>query len=109
IALGGLAGIGYVVAGQLDHLAGDLSNPAKRELIQKKVRVLRLRPESNLSKVQNTLKDVANTIDPKAEKHEAGAKGGVEDLAGERNLTGEKIQQVEVVSAPSFRERLQNA
>ena len=113
IALGGLAGIGYVVAGELDGLAHDITSPAKRNLIEQKLRIFRRQPESNFARVEDTFKSMAKTIDPDGpKKRDADAIGDAPDgtpLAGTKTLTGEKIQQVEVVAAPKFRERLQEA
>ena len=131
IALGGLAGIGYVVVGQLNSLAGDLSDPEKKLLIEKKLSILQSNPSSNLNTFQDTLKDAAKTIDAKPGEEPAsatiqGKKGDAkkevsqavdavdpekkkEQIAASKTLTGEKVQQVEVVQAPKFRERLTEA
>lgn len=113
IAMAGLSGVGYIVAGELDGLATDLTSPAKRDLIEKKLSVFKRAPGSNYSKVEDTLKSVAKSIDPEASrrKDQEGAtpESSGTPLAGDKTLTGEKIQQVEVVSAPRFRERLQEA
>jgi len=113
IALGGLAGVSYVVVGQLDRLAGDLTAPEKRELIDQKLRIFRGPGQSNFDKIQATFKDVAQTIDKESkEASEKNPKTGKPErvpLAGETTLAGEKIPKVEVVSAPKYRERLQDA
>lgn len=107
--LGILLGIGYVVAGQLDNLAHDLSDPAKRALITEKVQILKPKPESNLSRVQATLKDVAKTIDPDASKSKSGETEGSTRLAGEKTIDDKVVQDVHVVEQPMFRQRLQSA
>ena len=104
IALGGLAGIGYVVAGELNHLAGDLSDPGKKAEIEKKLSLLQLNPRSNIAKVQDTLKDAAKTLNDEPKSSPADEK-----LAGSKTIAGDKIQQVEVVQAPKFREQLATA
>ncbi len=117
IALGGLSAVGYVVAGQLDHLASDLTDPAHKALIDSKLKFFRSSPESNVSKLQNILKEEASKLDPpekgkplaKATDGKDQTPSETERLAGDKTITGEKIQQVEVVQQPEFRERLQSA
>ena len=111
IALGALTGIAYKVVGELNHLAGDLADPSNKARIEKKLSVFQVNPSSNLSRVQDTLKDVAKTMDakPADEPKQPLPKKTPEPerFAGDKTLSGEKIQRVEVVSEPKFRERLQ--
>lgn len=121
LVLGALSGISYVVAGQLDSLAGDLADPQRRSLIDEKLRFFRSGPRSNLAKVQDTIRDVTKEMDPgdssrierrpATGEEKANEKAGRDEapLAGDKTITGEKIQKVQVVEQPQFRERLESA
>ncbi len=112
ITLGGLAGISYVVVGQLNHLAGDLTQPAKRQVIDQKLRMFRGPGGGNFEKVQSTLQELASSFDQEAADSDAAPRSddpAGPPIAGKITLAGEKIPKVEVVAAPKFRERLQEA
>jgi predicted PurR-regulated permease PerM len=118
VTLGCLAFLGYVVGNQLNDLAGNLSQPDRRRMIDEKLKFFRVNPTSNISRVQETLKEVANSMDPDQPKvsdattprvSTKDSKPSIDQLAGNRTLTGEKIPQVEIVQSPKFTEKLQNA
>lgn len=88
VALGALGGVGYVVGRQLEALADKL--PSYQENILKKLNVLEPSKKSAFSKAE----DVAAQVNKK-----------LFTTPGK----DEEITKVEVVSAPSFRERLQTA
>ena len=100
LALGALGGIGYVVFGQLEHLAARL--PDDRERIEKKLSAFRSGKESAMAKAQMMANDVATKLytKPTAEKEQG-------DTASV--VAGQTVTDVRILQEPKFRERLQEA
>lgn len=111
IALVGLSGIGYVVVTQLNDLAGQLSKPENKARIDRKLSLLHPNPASNLAKLEQTVKGAAKSLQalPDESGPISSKESKPEKLAGAKTVTGEKIQMVEVVNAPKFREQLETA
>jgi predicted PurR-regulated permease PerM len=93
LALGAIAGIGYVVGNQLTALANDLPN--YREDIRNKLSVLKPKQESALKNVSDVAGDVNQQL--------------FETPVTAAQVERDRISRVVVVQQPSFRERLQTA
>ena len=88
LALGSIGGFGYVVGRQLSELANEL--PKYQDNILTKLNVLEPKEESAIKKVSGVVAKMNEKLTSKPTDTDA-------------------IQKVEVVKAPSFRERLQEA
>ena len=102
VALGGLSAIGYVVAGQLDRLAGDIANPETVDRLKTKMAFLNPEHKSNLTRATNSVQEVAATLQTEAPKTPVSTDGSEE---GELK----PVQDVRVIEQPKYRERLEAA
>ncbi len=97
LSLSMLGGIGYVVAGQLNRLAGDVADPIRVENIRKKLSILNPEKKSNLTRASESVEQVTKDLQP------------APNDATQPGTTESAVQQVRVVDQPEFRARLESA